>query len=78
MEITKRFFAGSEHKIELGLENAPADRRLVVETVRNPATKAVTAKAALAKDEITIDSIGTESANRTNHTVYGKLSKQNM
>lgn len=65
MGITNRFLAGSERKTAFGLENAPADSRLAVEIIRNPEIKAVTAKAAVATDEITNDSTGTESAKST-------------
>lgn len=61
-EITKIFLAGSEDKIELGLENAPTDRSVAVETVRNPAIKHVTPKAVVTKVERIKDSTGTESA----------------
>lgn len=47
--------------MELGLEYAPADSKLAVETVRNPATKAVTPKTAVAIVESTMDSTGAES-----------------
>lgn len=52
---------GSDVKKEFGLENDPIDSWLAVETVRNPATKDVTAKAAVAMDESIKDTTGTES-----------------
>lgn len=51
----------------------------MVETVRNPETRAVRPKAPVTKDESTKDSTGTESAGRRGHSkAYGKLSKQKL
>lgn len=60
--FTKRFLAGSDVIKELGLEYAPTDWRLAVETVRSPAAKHVTTNAAVAKMESTSDIVGTVSA----------------
>ena len=55
------------------MEYAPADSRLAVETVRKPATKAVTPKAAVAKYESTKDSTGAESEEKTVSGENGKF-----
>lgn len=60
---TKRFLVGSEVNAEDRLLKAPIDWRLAIETVSSPATKAVNAKAAVAKQESTNDIAGTESVN---------------
>lgn len=67
--LTKTLLVGSDVKSEVGLENAPIDWRLAVEMVRIPATKAVTAKAVVAKIERTLDIMGAESVKRYIHWV---------
>lgn len=51
---------GSDAKRGVGLLKAPTDCRLAVEIVRKPAAKDVTAKAAVAKEESTRETAGTE------------------
>lgn len=60
--VTKRFLAGSEINEKDDFDSAPADRRLAVETVSNPATEVVAQKVAVTNAEITQEIIGTESA----------------
>lgn len=61
---TKRFLVGSDVKDEDGLKNAPADRRLEVETVSNPAATDVTPKEIVENRETIIDIKGIESAEK--------------
>ena len=64
-ELTKRLLVGSDVKRGVGLLKAPTDWRLAVEIVRKPATKDVTANAAVMKEESTRETTDTESATNT-------------